>query len=128
MMPSLDFVHFVNTGAGLRTHAYNGYLSFLTTPAHHAPDPSIAHRYVAHDRLYVLELKDEIQREIFHIQLKPQSPCLWVVIALIGDCTVHAEGTPVLASGNSAYIASTDQQLTLSLHRGKNWLFVVGFP
>lgn len=127
-MPLLDFVHFVNTEEGRRSHAYHGYLSFLTTPAHHARNPAIAHRYFAHDSLYVFELKDDIQREASPIQLRPQASCLWVVIALLGDCTVHVEGEPMAVSENSAYIARTGQQLTVSLNPGKNWLFVVGFP
>ncbi|MEC3880884.1 helix-turn-helix transcriptional regulator [Parapedobacter sp. 10938] len=127
-MSSSDFVHFVNPGEGLRTHRFDGYLSFLTDPQYHARDAAITHRYFAHDSGYIFEWKDEIQRETSRIELKPDAPCLWVVIALIGDCTVHVDGVSTVASGNSTCFVSTGRELTLSLSPGKNWLFVIGFP
>lgn len=128
MMPSLDFVHFVNRGEGRYARAYDGYLSFLTAPEHHARDPAVAHRYFAYDSLYGFELKDELQHGLSRFELTPQAPCLWIVMALIGDCTLHADGLPMAASETSVCFASTSRKLTMALNPGKNWLFVVGLP
>lgn len=126
-MSSLDFVHFVNSGAGIHTRIYDGYLSFLPDPLYQARDPAIAHRCFAHDGLYWLELKDEIHEETSSVQLKPEEPCLWIVIALIGDCTIHSERVSTAVSENSTCFASSGEELSMELSRGKNWLFVVGF-
>lgn len=128
MISSSDFVHFNSSGQHPRTRPYDGYLSFLTDPLYRGGnDAAIAHRCFAHDNLYGLELKDEIHEEASNIQVKPQEPCLWLVVALIGDCTIHAERASTVTSGNSVCFASNGRELILELNRGKNWLFVVGF-
>ncbi len=127
-MSSSDFVHFIPPQQHPRTRRYDGYLSFLTDPPYSVPNAAIVHRCFAHDRLYWLELKDEIQEETSIIKLKPQEPCLWVVIALIGGCTFHYDRVATVTSGNSTYFASNRRELSMELNPGKNWLFMVGFP
>src|SRR5690606_4018145 len=100
MMSSSDFVHFGNSGEEHRSRKYAGYLSFLPVSLYHAHGAAIAHRYLAHDHLYWLELKDEIPQETSTVQLEPQCPCLWIVLALMGDCTLHYERAATVASGN----------------------------
>src|SRR5690606_28877583 len=98
MISSSDFVHFNSSGQHPRTRPYDGYLSFLTDPLYRGGnDAAIAHRCFAHDNLYGLELKDEIHEEASTVQLKPQEPCLWVVMALIGDCTIHTKEQATVA-------------------------------
>lgn len=126
MSPS-DFVHFVNPEVGLRSRIYDGYLSFLPAPLYSAREPATAHRCLAYDSLYWLELKDEIQQETVSVQLKPQESCFWIVIALLGDCTVHSERVSIVASGSSTCFASSSGALSVEFGTGKNWLFVVGF-
>ncbi len=127
MLSSSDFVHFVHSVALNRSPKYDGYLSFLTDPPYHTRNAAIAHRYFAHDSLFWLELKDEIHEETSTVQLKPQEPCLWIAIALIGDCAIEYERVSMVASGNLICFASSKRELSMGLARGKNWLFVVGF-
>lgn len=124
-----DFVHFVNPEAGFRARAFDGYLSFLAAPPHPAGNEAMAYRCFADDGLYWLELKDEIHEDTLGVRLKPEEPCLWIVIALIGDYTVCSEsvGAGTVASGNSICSASSSNELSIELNPGKNWLFVVGF-
>src|SRR3546814_9206381 len=119
MMSSPDFVHFGSSGEEHRSRKYDGYLSFLPVPLYHVHGAAVAHRYLAHNHLYWLELKDEILEETSTVQLTPQEPCLWIVVVLMGDCTLHYERVATVASGHLLCFANNERDLSLELNRGK---------
>jgi len=127
MMLSADFVQFINPGVGKSARTYNGYLSFLTVPPGRPPQTTIAHRSCTHEHFYWLEVKDEIQQEAVNIQLEPAEPCLWIAIALMGDCAFRSVTNVDVASGNRVCFANNRRALQLTLKPGKNWQFLAGF-
>lgn len=126
-MLSADFVQFINPGVGKSARAYDGYLSFLTVPPGRPPQTTIAHRSCTHEHFYWLEVKDEIQQEAVNIQLEPAEPCLWIAIALMGDCAFRSVSKMDVASGNRVCFANNRRVLQLTLKPGKNRQFLAGF-
>src|SRR3546814_4017205 len=100
MMSSPDFVHFGSSGEEHRSRKYDGYLSFLPVPLYHVHGAAVAHRYLAPNHLYWLEMKDEILEETMTVQLTLQEPDLWIVRVKTGDCSLHYDRVATVAAAH----------------------------
>lgn len=126
-MSNPPFVRFLNETAAPRDKAnYNGYLSFIPGAYGGNPDSTLAHRYLANQDFFWLEMKDNITDTSAKLEIETQENCLWIYIDLLGQSLILLSKPHSLSDGEILCYSTSLNPYRIQLENGKNWVFVIG--
>ncbi|WP_164110506.1 MULTISPECIES: helix-turn-helix transcriptional regulator [Sphingobacterium] len=121
------FFRFLNETTVPRGKAnYNGYLSFIPDVYGDNPDNTLAHRYLANQDFFWLEMKDSVTNATAKLEIETQEDCLWIYIDLLGQSLVLLSKPQSLSSGEILCYWTSLNPYQVRLENGKNWLLMIG--